>query len=1340
MSGFDGMAKEALRKAIRGLRERLIEQLTAAAEGRYRLSLPIEKSQLPEAWRVRRERLEEWLGEQSRAAGKTEGGDTVLRKRLLQHAVKEAAYTFLNRLVIVRIMEQHGLLKPAVVQGGWKSPGYREFSEYASALVGDDCRGYDVLLGLVFDELAIELPGLFGPVGLTPLFPIPAATWRDAVDTLNDEKLEHAWGDDTTLGWIYQFWNDPERESLDAKIADGGKIAPHEIASKTQMFTERYMVEWLLQNSLGTLWLQICAKNKWRADFESVRAGLENRRAHWRAKRESGAVALDALMPIEGPLEDQWKYWVEQPVPAPDENTPGSVRDIKLLDPACGSGHFLVIAFDLLAALYGEEARHRGQSAGDEWNAEGIARAIVENNLHGVDIDPRAVQIAAAALWLKAKRFAPTTRITRVNLVAPAFKLAGLPVDDPARVRLQGELARDAGIPASLTETLLSALNGVDHLGTLLRVDREVEKALAAYQAATAGGGHQGDLFKGMPPQQLKLTVDEAKRNVLHKLGAFLDTHQAEQDLGLRLEGEQLAAGVRFVRMVQEGTYDVVVGNPPFQGTSKMQESEWIKLHYPRSKADLYACFLERAIELIRDGGTSALVTMRGWMFLSQFEQMRQAITGYALRLIGDIDKGGFESMPTSQLISVAMVVVARTPPVNHPSVALQPSPPEEKYWDRDRTARKRATILCQFGRYTFDVKKLAGIEGTPLVYWWDDNFLNEYIKAPKLASVADARRGATTGDNKRFVRLHWELDPGGQSLVPHGSQFLGNPLQGQWVPYVLGAKGRKWFDDVRAVVKWASRGLELKASLEHEFGEGATSWKLCNEPWDFKPGIAYSTIGNAFSARAHTYHSVLDVSGASIVPFDSQTVANIACVLNSSAAEGVLNSLNPSVNYQLADLKRLTIGYHVNAGEIWASLQKEFSAHESHREPSVEFKSPGPTPWRHAQDWAQLSVDRPKDAPLPDYVPQHDSPDPEANLSYALGIALGRFGANAEGILDTAPPDTLPGGILFLCANPNIPDSLSTPPPNATAAIKRITTTWDQDAPAILKSGDSKATDLNEYLRRDFFKYHKPLYENRPIYFPLSSANRNFVAWCSIHRFKDNTLQTLLTDHLNPALRQLEGEIADLNRARAASDKKQQAAAEKQYERTKTLLDELKDFIATVTQIAEKGAPPTDGKCKPRDTDAPFRMDLDDGVMINSAALWPLLAPQQWKDPAKWWKELSNAEGKADYDWAHLAARYWPTRVDAKCQKDPSLAVAHKCFWRYHPERAHAWELRLQDEIKPDFTIDEPDSNEHRERFLTEHPKEAAAVAAKEQQRRERGRKKAGEAEDAADKQGKLI
>ncbi len=148
-----------------------------------------------------------------------------------------------------------------------------------------------------------------------------------------------------------------------------------------------------------------------------------------------------------------------------------------------------------------------------------------------------------------------------------------------------------------------------------------------------------------------------------------------------------------------------------------------------------------------------------------------------------------------------------------------------------------------------------------------------------------------------------------------------------------------------------------------------------------------------------------------------------------------------------------------------------------------------------------------------------------------------------------------------------------------------------------------------------------------------------------------------------------------------------------------------------------------------PREANARYNPDLDDGVMINSAALWPLLLPQ-WKEPKKWWKELASAQGKKDYDWSHLAMRYWPTRVDAKCQTDPSLGVAHGCFWKYHPARAWAWELRLQDEIGPEFRIEEASyrgdggHEAHRAAYLADHGEEALAAIEKEALRRRKKRK----------------
>jgi hypothetical protein len=1334
-------AKQALSATIRALRERLLRDLGDEAERRYRLSVSIAQSGLAEAPRRRRQRLEAWLDERVRSSGaKNDKERQAARERFLAQAIKEAAATLLNRMVLLRHLEAMGLSRPAVVTGGWNSLGYQELRDFAPGLMGDETEGYATLLQIKFDDLAVDLPGLFGDVGLTRLFHVPPATLREIVDRLDDETLESAWTDDTTLGWVYQYWNDPEREALDAKINDGGKIAPHEIASKTQMFTERYMVEWLLQNSLGLTWLCICKRNGWTADAERVLPVLEERRGEWRKKREAGEVALDALMPIEGELEAAWKYYVPQPLPAdpdpefnhrehrergggrgggdvpgsgsPDPNPSSfpsasapsvlsvvknpvrSIRDVRLLDPACGSGHFLCSAFDLFVLMYREEARHRGEV----WSDKDIAESILARNLHGVDIDPRAVQIAAAGLYLKAKTLSREARPSHLNLVAPTLQLGNLGDDDPALVELRRDLKQEAGIPEELTRRLVASLAGVDHLGTLLKVDAAVDEALAATNLEFERSHGQGDLFGGFPQLPVKLTVGEAKATVLDKLEQFLSRHSASEDLGLRLDGEQLAAGVRFVRLVREGSYDVVVGNPPYHTTSKLGFSKPFVDLYPEARADLFAAFYIRALELTRPGGRCGYVTLSNWMFLSAFEQLRKRMLREGIVFVADFGKGAFSQ--GSQLITTSACLV--TPGFRGLATAFRLFEKQAELCPT-QLQKVEAGLIAQVGRYEFDPKAFEVIEGEPIVYWWSKGFLGRYSAAPKLGDSYPIRAGLQTSDNTRFVRRSSEL----HRTTINNARVDTRPGPLSWQPYIKGAAGRSWIEPLSEVVQWSRHGLELKTLHEHI--HGSFSKRVQSQDKYFVPGVAFVSIGAAFSARIHRVPSIFGNMGSSVFPPLFLQRVSALCAMNSSIARGILQSLNPGMHFEVSDVNRLPIFPVANSDEIFAIIDRAFTEHEAARESSVEFKRTGPSPWRYAQDWAQCAVDRPDSTPLPPYQVDYDPPEPAAFVSFAVGVALGRFGANDEGILDRAPATALPHGILFLGEEGR--DSLEHP------ACAGLHEAWKEHG-ATVGEGD----DLRTYLQRSFFDWHKKLYENRPIYFPLSSAKKSYVAFVSIHRWQDDTLQVLLADHLVPERRRLDGELDDIRKARTAADAeaKSRGKAEKRFAEVSKLLEELSDFIVKVTEVAEQGPLSADDKTPKRECDVRFAMDLDDGVMVNSAALWPLLE-SQWKDPKKWWKELATAQGRKDYDWSHLAARYFPKRVREKCVQDPSLAVAHKCFWELHPAKAYAWELRLQDEIRPDFTIDEPNSDQHRTQFLQAHPDEAEAARAKETQRRAR-------------------
>jgi hypothetical protein len=1411
-------AKTELRKVIRGtpgstnggLRQKLLDGLQTETERIYRLAIKdISKADLKEAEKAKRLRLQDWLEDQVRmdkASGKRKA-DVFLKQ-----AVKQAAYTLLNRLVILRLMEGMGLRRPLVLTGGWNSPGYRDFRALGAAIArheADRTEGYAFLLQLIFEELSTDLPGLYGSAGIADLIPVPSELLKAVVEAFDDPQLQSCWSDDMTLGWIYQYWNDPDREDIDKKLKNSGKVEPHEIASKTQMFTERYMVDWLLQNSLGPMWLAMCRRHGWTPDCESTGTlqALEERRVDWRAKREERQAALanraassstvqptrrpavsdesdpvaetrleyeveagtdeideqstdDELMSLDGQLDDtdvlyepdddslpgmsltglmplytdeerRWAYFVPQPIPDDAiQHAPASVRDLKILDPAVGSGHFLVVAFDLLFALYKEEARHRQSAAiesfspsgekvavrpdegansqaaaefnPDEWTDAAITERILEHNLHGIDLDPRAVQIAAAALWLKAQTVCPAAQPKQLNLVASNLGITALADDDPALVELRRVVEVETGVPAALTNQIIEALRGADHLGSLLKVDAAIEAAIATYEEQI-----------GWKDKVVQLTFDEdgktvrtprpisrdwATTGILSALENFLSRHTSAQELGLRLAGEQLAAGVRFLRLVKEGTYDIVVANPPYQGTSKLRNASSYVASYPLGKTDLYAGMTVRGLSFLRPHGTCAMIALSNWMFVKSFHEFRSFVLEHQLACIADLGKAAFTTGGT--LISTACYVIQKCSGKDVGSVAIRPMTPAEVRRDAQQPSRCEAALRIHRGRYDFNAAALKVVPESPIIYWWEQHVLQAYGSQPLLGSIAPAREGITTGDNARFRRWVWEL---------------GHDSDG-WAILVAGASGREWIEPKAEYILWQDRGLQIwlhgNATVRNpEFHQSQL-------------GIACTTIGSRFGARLHPCNAVFEATGRSVFPDDLEAVL---CAMNSSFGRNVLQSLNPSIHFTVGDINRLPIFASPDAKYIVRQLRNAFAFSEQHREPSVDFCGPGPRSWRYAQDWAQNAVDRCDGEPLPEYSEQLDEPHDCDYLSFAVGVALGRFSSKSHGLLDPATADlslALPNGILFL-------DGTLADNDRERDGLGHLGSQIIHDQWAAYGNDIAPGMSVRQWMRTRFFPdVHKGMYENRPIHWPLTSANKTFVAWVNIHRWNARTLTNLLAI-LQNTFRRIEGELNDMRKAADGKDAAAARGARDHIDDVRGWKDELENFINLVQQCADKGppapeVPPGKVPCPPREVDAPYDPNLDDGVMINSAALWPLLDPV-WKDPKKWWEELcrANPQGNKDYDWSHLAMKYWPTRVDKKCQSDPSLAVAHGCFWKYHPAKAWKWELRLQDEIGPDFRIEEAPyrgdggDTEHRTAYLAAEPKEALEAVEKELMRR---------------------
>ncbi|HEY4014317.1 MAG TPA: DNA methyltransferase [Polyangiaceae bacterium] len=1218
---------EALSSTVRRLRAFLETDFARQIDRRFRLSVPAAKAGLDAKELLLRTRLEFWFAERARARAATSAPPSdPLLSEVRKTVESEMAAHGLLRLFLLRQLEACGVSRPALLSGGWSSKAYLEFRGHAPSLTDgqgdDDYEGLDFLLKLLFDELAVDLPGLYGERPLDRYFALSPSALREVVAVLNAPELATAWEDDTTLGWVYQFWNDPQREAIDERVGPRGKIAANEIASKTQLFTEQYMVEWLLENSVG-------------------RIALAMREA--RAKR----------LAIQSTAPPPWPMFIHDAASVDRNDVPSRVEELKIVDPACGSGHFLAGAFDLLVPLYREEARDTGEEMTDEQ----IAESILRYNVHGIDIDGRAVQVAAAVLYLKARRLAPRGRIPPMNLVCTAFDLDGLRADDPALAALVRALPDARGNVAEA----VSALRHVGFRGSLMRFERE---------------SRTPELFEGT--------------NASVQIEQFVTNHTHADDLGVRFDGTQLAAGLRLRSLLVEGRYDVVVFNPPYLATSKIDLPPSVLVEAFADSPDLFVSFVQRAFELCKPSGLIAFVALSNWMFLSTFRDTRERILKGHILLLADVGKGAFRR--ASKLIQSAMVVAS---PKHQPaSKSLAARVGSRDAISPSQTVEIAEALKSDASYVAFDPGVFARVEGAPLLFWLDASFMRRYGELPKIGQVVECAGGIATTSNERFLRAVWEVPPEQARAAATRSET------GAYLPYLKGAEGRDWIEPYRWVLRAERSALELRVLLPNVRVECPASL-----------GVAYTTIGHRFGTRLHTVASVRDVSGASVFPGPNAAAEALVCALNRTVIRDLASALNPTVNFQLGDVRRLPFDRVDGADQVVAVLRNAFTEQERGSELSLDYRAPTTSTWEAAQGWAQRAVDRRAGEPLPASTLTADAPAAWLRISHALGVALGRFAAG--GGIAANKDEGLPDGILLLGAES---------PALNQEACDALRESWKTVAGDV-GGGD----DLATYLRKSFFAEHRRLYEGRPIHLPLSSTKRAYVAYVCIHSFREDTLSVLLAEHLLPEKRRVEGELTDLREARHAG--KTRGATEKRFSEVQRLLEELSDFIAMVKEVAEKGPPAPYSKTQNREIDARYVFDIDDGVMVNSAALWPLLEPQ-WKEPKKWWKELANAEGKKDYDWSLVAARYFPTRVRKKCQDDPSLAVAHECFWELHPAKAYAWELRLQDEIRPDFTIDEPGSKGARDKFLAEHHREARDIVSKELKRREKQRAQEDEGE----------
>lgn len=624
----------------------------------------------------------------------------------------KAAYTWFNRIVAIRFMELRDYLPSRM----------RMFSDESGALgsqardqaldaeiegmdparvvelkqAGSDEALFRYLLLCQCRELAACLPGVFEPVGdaMELLLPDRLMAKGGVIEAMVEGIPEADWlGHVEILGWMYQYYN---AEAKDAFFKSKDKATPETLPAATQLFTPEWIVRYMVQNSLGRLWM------------------LNN---------------------PQSPLREQMEYYIEPDAAHEDFIAVERPEDITLCDPACGSGHILVYAFELLFAMYLE----RGHRERD------IPSLILQNNLRGLEIDPRAAQLASLALAMCARehdrRFFSRGVRAQVRVLAPV-------------AITEDELPEGAALRKH--PQLLEALAHLDEVGSLLNPTEEELAALAA-DAEALSRAAAGDIFTA---------------NVAGRVACVKDVCDA---LAERCH--------------------CVVANPPYMGSSSFGPfmSKWVKKHYPDVKSDLCTCFIERGFDLAEERGYAAMVTMQSWMFLGSFEKMRaKLIDNKTIVSMAHLGPRAFDAIG-GEVVNVTADVVYN----GHAAGGVQGA--YVRLVDINGSEPKRQKLMEAIQNpdcgwlYRRNADAFTQIPGNPIAYWASDQFIRTFADSISVKDISDFTGSQLkTANNDVYLRMWWEV-----GKAEYGPRR-------RWISCAKGGGYRRWYGNEWYAVDWS--------------------------------------------------------------------------------------------------------------------------------------------------------------------------------------------------------------------------------------------------------------------------------------------------------------------------------------------------------------------------------------------------------------------------------------------------------------------------------------------------------------------------------------------------------
>ena len=1094
--------------------------------------------------------------------------------------IEQVAYTWFNRFTALQYMDMNGYNRVRVIVPAEGQTRPEILSEATAGIFNEDLvseNTKNVVSGLLdgrsasndpeneaYRHLVVSacnywhksMPYMFEKIlDFTELLmPEDLLSATSILTSLREVMTEEVCKDVEVIGWLYQFYISEKKDDVFAGLKKNQKITPENIPAATQLFTPHWIVRYLVENSLGRLWMLNRPQSK---------------------------------------LAEQMEYYIKPEEPETDFTKISKPQDLKICDPACGSGHMLTYAFDLLHAIYEEEG----------FDPKDIPEFILEHNLTGIEIDERAGSLASFALAMKAAEKLGRRRFLRMETKPDICVLQNVSFEPSELQDIEAMVGRSL-FTADLRATLTQFEQAKNFGSLIIPKLKDPQECLRVVEAQDLGG----DMFRAKLRERL-LTV-------------------------LRMS-EALST-----------KYHAVVANPPYLGGKGMNGplGDYAKKEYPDSKSDMFAAFIERGFDFIQRNGYSAMVTMQSWMFLSSYEKLRiklnekshivnmahmgNMVMGIAFGTSATVWKQGQNISQPGNFFYVDYEdlsedkVPATFPPQN-----------ERNSKQRDRGWFYRAS--------SNDFEK---IPGSPIAYWVSDDFRESFVKYPLIEKKASAVCGMTTGENARFVREWHEIYQSQFMKDAHSSEQASTSGK-KWFPYAKGGEFRKWYGNADNVVNWENNGHEIISS-GRAYPRAKTRY--------FQPSVSWSFLSSSyFGVRQQPAGFIFDMAGCSLFPNDTQSLTLYTGALCSKTAFSFLKAMNPTMNFQVNNVASIPMPPINDTGKVKDLVntavhigKSDWDAYETSWDfttlPLLSSDYLGAnmadtyaklrSHWQSKTDEMQqleeennkifieaygLQDELTPEVPIdeitltcnPHYRYGGNMTDDEREarllsdtmaefLSYAVGCMFGRYSLDKPGLVLANQGETLADYLA------QVPEPIFEP--DEDNVIPMLDGDWFSDDITErfrkflrVTFGEEKfqenlrfietalGKDIRKYFTKDFYGDHVKRYKKRPIYWMFSSPKGSFNALIYMHRYNRDTVSVLLDRYVREFKVKLNAQKSAYERVEISSDASQgeKTKAIKEIQKINSIIEELDAWERDVIfPLASQR----------------IEIDLDDGVKAN--------------------------------------------------------------------------------------------------------------------------------------------